>query len=123
MKKLTPILLTTGVLGLVAAFFSTASSAQVSANPDAGYTNNERDAMTGDFGGTGFSPMQLIHNAKFRNNRSMQEFYNDQNQNLDAARTDLFRQRQELLRNYQPDAVNPSPTETESQVENEVPDE
>jgi hypothetical protein len=123
MKKTTPILLTTAVFGLIATFFSTTSSAQVSANPDEGYTNNERDAMTGDFGGGGFNPMQLIHDAKFRNNRTMQEFYNDQNRNLDAARNNFFQQRQEMFRNYQPDMVNPSPTETEAQVESEVPTE
>jgi hypothetical protein len=118
MKNLTPILLTATVLGLATTLFSTESLAQVSADPDAGYTNNERDPMMGE---GGLNPLQMIHNARFRNNRSMQEFYQDQNRNLDAARNNLFRQRQQLLQNYQPETAETSPAETEAQGESEVP--
>lgn len=60
------------------------------------YQTNEKGSLSGSFGND-FNPFDLIHNARFANGRSNEEFDSDSNQNIDDAALEFKRQQQQLI--------------------------
>ncbi|MFW6358706.1 MAG: hypothetical protein ACOC0N_05765 [Chroococcales cyanobacterium] len=83
-------------LGLLSYFAHSPAFAQ-SANSD-GYQENEQGAFSS---GNGFNPLQLINNAMLGGGRSMEEFNQGINQNLNNASNDFRRQQLEMIRQRQ----------------------
>ena len=74
------------------------------------FPSNERDSFSG---GSDLNPFDLIHNARLGNSRSIEEFNEDSQQNLDDAAADFKRQQQELLLNQNSQSNLNSRTEEE----------
>lgn len=88
LKIVSSLLLTWGLLNL-ANFSVQAQNANLNNSEDP-FQSNEQDPL---YGGSGFNPMDLIHNANFFNGRNSAEFAEDSNNHLDNA-ADNFKKQQ-----------------------------
>lgn len=114
MKIKTRLALYSAILGILSSFVPAIAFAQTANDTinSGGFQSNERSSMGGGLGDGSFNPFNLIHNANLLNGRSVNEYVNEQQENLDTAREDFLRQRQNLLRNYKPNSATPTQTES-----------
>ena len=115
MKRLAKISLTLGLgASLVLITGNSFTFAQTAADLEGvgTYPANERDSFSG---GTDLNPFDLIHNARLGNGRSLEEFNQESQQNLDDAAAEFKRQQQELLLNPQSQSNSNSTTSTTEQ--------
>jgi hypothetical protein len=116
---LTGISLVVG-LGTVPTFLGEESLAQQAPirhnSTTEGFQGNESDPLFGE-GGDNFNPFNLIHNANFSNGRSLGQFQQDTQRQLNRASEDFRRQQLELIRQQQLNA-QPEPPTTEPETEN-----
>ncbi|MBP0016867.1 MAG: hypothetical protein J7647_04835 [Cyanobacteria bacterium SBLK] len=113
-------------LGVASTFLGEASFAQQSPgnhNPirhnstTEGFSGNESDPLFGE-GGDNFNPLDLIHNANFSNGRTMGQFQQDTQRQLNRASEDFRRRQLEAIRQQQLNAQPASPaTEAEADTE------
>lgn len=73
-----------------------------------GFHGNEGDPLFGE-GGENFSPFDLIHNANFNNGRTMGQFQQDTQRQLNRASEDFRRQQLEAIRQQQLNAQPETP--------------
>ncbi|MEM9541219.1 MAG: hypothetical protein AAGA60_17175 [Cyanobacteria bacterium P01_E01_bin.42] len=113
-------------LGVIPTFLSRASFAQESPpdyNPirhnstTEGFQGSESDPLFGE-GGENFNPFDLIHNVNFNNGRTMGQFQQDTQRQLNRASEDFRRQQLEAIRQQQLNA-QPEPSATEAEAETE----
>lgn len=107
------------VLGLVAiplmALSAVGQTSPYPENSNDGFQSNEQDST---FGADGFNPLDLIHRSRMMNRRSMGEFSQETQRNINRASDDFRRQQLELLQqqmqqqNNQP-VAQPEATEEE----------
>jgi hypothetical protein len=80
-------------------------------NTDGNFQKNEVDSMGESTFGSGFDPMQMIHNANFRRSRNGAEFAEDTQNNLNNAAEEFKRLQQQRILEQTQDAesqVNPA---------------
>ncbi|NEO26658.1 MAG: hypothetical protein F6K03_07115 [Kamptonema sp. SIO4C4] len=103
-------------LSLLLPFAATASLAQTSPNAtNEGFQQNERDSIFE--GENGLNPLDLIHRANMGNRRSMGEFRQQTERNINRASEEFRRQQLELLQQQleqDPNATPASPEATET---------
>lgn len=124
--KLQSLSILTGIsliagLGIAPIFLGEASFAQQAPirhnSTTEGFQGNESDPLFGE-GGETFNPLDLIHNANFSNGRTMGQFQQDTQRQLNRASEDFRRQQLEAIRQQQLNA-QPEPPATEAEVETE----
>lgn len=91
-------------LALVSSVGILPASSQSPLEEDSPYQSSERDTFSSGLG-DGLSPFDLIHGINSTRGMSMEEFRNQQQENLDSAASEFRQQQQQQLQQQSPDAT------------------